>query len=99
MTTGIEDIILDDTSYQLISNDTLPLYTQYDGDLEDFLNSEEGSVWRDTIIPGVKQNYCAVKLMLTDQLNSMYWFNTGDASILEGRMPPRRNTRRERMFA
>ena len=66
--------------------DWLP-YVEYTGSLEDFLSSEEGSFWRDTIIPGIKRNYHTVKLMLSDNVSSMYWFNTGEASILEGRMP------------
>lgn len=62
----------------------LPLYAQYTGALADFL-SGDGRIWAEQVIPAVEQNYSAAKLMLTDSVDSMYWFNTGEASILEGR--------------
>lgn len=49
------------------------------------MNTEAGAVWKDTIIPWTQicQNSAAV--ILTDNLNAIYNFNTGAASILEGR--------------
>lgn len=82
---GVEESVEDGRIYRVLSEDVLPLYTEYTGSVDDFLNSEEGKLWRDTIIPAVEQNYRSVKLMLTDNVDSMYWFNTGEASILEGR--------------
>ncbi len=83
---GAEDNVSEGCQYQTVSDEILPLYTEFTGDLDAFLNSEAGIYWRDTVIPAVEQNYHAVKLMLTDNMNSVYWFNTGEASILQGRL-------------
>lgn len=84
--TGMEECIVDGRRSMVLSEETLPLYTEFTGSVDDFLASEEGNLWRDTIIPAVEQNYHAAKLMLSDNVSSMYWFNTGEASILEGRL-------------
>ena len=84
--TGMEECIVDGRRSMVLSEETLPLYTEFTGSVDDFLASEEGTSWRDTIIPAVEQNYHAAKLMLSDNVSSMYWFNTGEASILEGRL-------------
>lgn len=65
--------------------DALPFYAEYTGDWEDFLNSEDGAVWRDTIIPWTKLNQDSAAVVLTDDLNSIYNFNAGIASIMDGR--------------
>ena len=87
LTTGVDWIFEGDKIRYEISDDVLPLYAEYTGSLEDFLASEEGAVWRDEIIPMTQENYHMMKLILSDNVSSMYWFNTGAASILEGRMP------------
>lgn len=65
--------------------DALPFYAEYTGDWEDFLNSEDGAVWRDTIIPWTKLNQDSAAVVLADDLNSVYNFNAGVASIMDGR--------------
>ena len=65
--------------------DALPFYAEYTGDWEDFLNTEDGAVWRDTIIPWTKLNQDSAAVVLTDDLNSVYNFNAGVASIMDGR--------------
>ena len=64
---------------------TLPFYAEYQGSVEDFLNSEEGRVWKEEIIPMCRRNHESATVILTDNTQSIYAFNTGDASILEGR--------------
>lgn len=63
----------------------LPWYAEYTGTWEDFLNSEEGTIWREEILPLCSLNYCTLTTVLTDQMQSIYIFNTGEASLLEGR--------------
>ena len=63
---------------------SLPFFAEYGGDWRDFLNTSEGQVWRDEIIPMCEINHESATVMLTDRLDSMYLFNVGDASILEG---------------
>ena len=62
-----------------------PYYAEYTGDWRDFLETEEGSVWKEEIIPNFQINHASATVILTDNLYSMYNFNSGDASILEGR--------------
>ena len=61
-----------------------PYWAQYEGDWRDFLETEEGRVWKEEIIPNFETNHASVPVILTDDANSMYFFNSGDASILEG---------------
>ena len=63
----------------------LPFCTEYTGDLTVFLESPEGQIWKDTIIPWTELNQNSATLVLTDNLYSTYNFNTGVASILDGR--------------
>lgn len=83
---GAEEHTQDGVSCLVISENVLPLYVEYTGDLDDFLSSAEGVLWRDTIIPAVKKNYSSARLILSDNVSSIYWFNTGTASILQGRL-------------
>lgn len=62
-----------------------PFYAEYQGSVEDFLNSEEGRVWKEEVIPMCRRNHESATVILTDNTQSIYAFNTGDASILEGR--------------
>lgn len=65
--------------------ETIPFYAEYQGSVEDFLNSEEGRVWKEEIIPMCRRNHESATVILTENTQSIYAFNTGDASILEGR--------------
>lgn len=64
--------------------DSLPFFAEYTGTWQDFLNTPEGQVWRDEVIPMCQTNYESATVMLTDDLQSLYSFNVGDASLLEG---------------
>ncbi len=61
-----------------------PYYSEYTGNWEDFLDTEEGLVWKNEIIPYFEMNHASVPVILTDNVESMYFFNSGDASILDG---------------
>ena len=61
-----------------------PYWAEYEGDWRDFLETEEGRVWKEEIVPNFETNHASVPVILTDDANSMYFFNSGDASILEG---------------
>ena len=62
-----------------------PYYAEYEGDWRDYLETKEGRVWKEEIIPNYEMNHASAAVILTDNLGTMYYFNTGDASILEGR--------------
>lgn len=64
--------------------DCWPYFAEYEGDWRDFLNTEDGSVWKDEIIPYVEKHHTSVPVILADNLYSMYYFNSGDATILDG---------------
>lgn len=67
------------------TTDCWPYYAEYEGEWQTFLASEDGAVWRDEIIPNFELNHASALVILTDNVNSLYLFNTGDASIMEGR--------------
>lgn len=71
--------------YGAMSADQLPIYQEYEGNLEDFLASEKGALWQETWIPMCERNYASVNVLLTDNLYSLLSFNDGTASILDGR--------------
>ena len=71
--------------YRTYCEGSLPFFAEYTGDWQDFLNTDEGKVWKDTIIPLAELNQNSVGVILTDNINSTYNFNTGVASILNGR--------------
>lgn len=75
----------DGVFYERMDEGTLPYCAEYTGTVEEFLNGKDGAVWRDTVLPFCKTNYESANVILTDNLNSILWFNTGDASIFEGR--------------
>ncbi|MBQ2899525.1 MAG: hypothetical protein IJE28_07245 [Oscillospiraceae bacterium] len=64
---------------------TLPWIEEYTGNVEDFLESEEGKIWREEIIPLCEMNHHSATVFLTDNINSVYAFNTGSSFIIEGR--------------
>ena len=90
--TGLKNWILElkkypdsDQKYWCVpEKDCWPYYTEYTGDYIDFLNSEEGLVWKNEIIPYFETNHSSVPVILTDNVASMYYFNSGDATLLEG---------------
>ena len=69
----------------LTSVKTMPWVAEYTGDLGEFWESEAGAYWREEILPICQLNYASATVILTDNLNSMYAFNTGETSLLEGR--------------
>lgn len=71
--------------YGAMSADQLPIYQEYEGNLEDFLASEKGALWQETWIPMCDRNYASANVLLTDNLYSLLSFNDGTASILDGR--------------
>ena len=75
----------DGVYYERMDEGTLPYCAEYSGTVEEFLNSKDGTIWRDTVLPFCKTNYESANVILTDNLNCVLWFNTGDASIFEGR--------------
>ena len=49
------------------------------------LASDEGGIWREEIIPLCKVNQSSATVIVTDNVRSMYAFNTGVAGLIEGR--------------
>lgn len=72
-------------SYHVLDEDSPPFYAEYEGDWRDFLQSEDGKAWREEIIPWCRLNYESASVILTDNIDSLYMFNNGDADVLEGR--------------
>ena len=72
--------------YQVEQEGQLPFYTEYTGDVEDFLVSPEGKVWAEEIIPLTEANHSSATVLRTDRAESIYAFSSGDAYLLEGRM-------------
>ena len=83
----IEHTLPDDplTMYFTVPPDALPFYAEYTGDWQDYLASPAGRVWREEIIPWTQVNQNSAAVVLTDNLYGTYNFNTGAASMLEGR--------------
>lgn len=87
----LDDIVVNeeghtwDGLYSVVPEGSLPFWTEYTGDWRDFLETPEGAVWRDEIIPMCELNHASAPVLLTDRAESLYQFNTGDVSILEGR--------------
>ncbi len=75
----------EDGPYYILTSDSRPFCAEYTGDWRDFLESEEGRVWREEIIPLCQMNYEAVNVILTDDINTMVLFNDGRADLLDGR--------------
>ena len=75
----------DGTPYYYPDEEMLPRWAEYNGSLEDFLASDECMVWREDIIPLCNVNQSSATVILSDNVQSMYIFNTGVAALLEGR--------------
>ena len=71
--------------YYSLPEDSLPFYAEFTGTLEEFLESEEGQVWRDVIIPMAEINQQSATVMLVEDLDYLHAFNSGKAIIVEGR--------------
>lgn len=83
---GLDRLVTEDrVETQVPQEGAFSFYAEYQGSVEDFLNSEEGRVWKEEIIPMCRRNHESATVILTDNTQSIYAFNTGDASILEGR--------------
>lgn len=68
-----------------VPEDGWPLFTEYEGDWRDFLNTEAGKVWRDEIIPNCERNYNSVPVLLTDNIQGLSQFCKEESALLEGR--------------
>lgn len=62
-----------------------PYYAEYEGDWRNHLETEEGRVWKEEIIPNFEKNHSSATVILTNDLNTLYNFNSRAASVLEGR--------------
>ncbi|MBD5083506.1 MAG: hypothetical protein HDT33_00140 [Clostridiales bacterium] len=68
-----------------VPEDSWPLFTEYEGDWRDFLDTEEGRVWRDEIIPNCELNHNSVPVLFTDNVQSLSQFCQEESALLEGR--------------
>ena len=71
--------------YITTPKNSLPFYAEYTGDWNDFLETEQGWVWKEVLIPWANMNQNSAPVLLTDNLSSVYNFNIGEASVLKGR--------------
>lgn len=76
---------IDGQTYCYLKEGSLPFFAEYTGDWRNFLDSAEAKVWREDFLPACQVSHESAPVIFTDNLMSMYWFNTGVASILEGR--------------
>ena len=74
-----------DWCYWTTPENCWPYYAEYEGNWQDFLETEDGRVWKEEIIPNFEINHESAAVILTDNLGTLYSFNSGDATILEGR--------------
>lgn len=71
--------------YRCLDEDSLPFYVEYTGNWRDFLNTQEGEIWGKTLIPLCQINHESAAIVLTDNIESLYQFNTDTASLVEER--------------
>lgn len=72
-------------SYHYLAEGELEWVREYTGTVEEFLAGEDASVWNEQILPICEINQQSSAVVLTDSIQSMYSFNTGDTSLLSGR--------------
>lgn len=70
--------------YYYAPEGTWPHVTEYTGNWQDFLETEDGSVWKEEIIPYYQMNHESAAVILTDDLDGVCYFNTGTATVTEG---------------
>ena len=76
----------DGWNYRLVLPEgSWPLYAEYEGDWRDFLETEEGRVWRDEIIPCYERSHDSAAVLLTDNIQSLSQFCQEESALLEGR--------------
>lgn len=63
----------------------LPWVCEYTGTVAEYLSSDAGTVWREEILPICQINQESAAVILTDSIESMYSFNTGNNELLSGR--------------
>ena len=92
VTSGVQNFVKErlqypdsELCYWTTPEECWPYYAEYEGDWRDYLETEEGRVWKEEIIPNFEMNHASATVILTNNLYSLYNFNAGDASILEGR--------------
>jgi hypothetical protein len=73
------------TAKWAVSAENAPLAAAYTGSVEEFLNSEEGKLWKE-LIAQADRNHQSVKLLATDAVESLVPFCVREDEILEGRM-------------
>jgi len=71
--------------YYTLPKYDLPYYAEITGTVEEFLESEEGAVWRDVIIPMAEMNQQSVNVLLVDDLYHLQAFNANKAEVINGR--------------
>lgn len=72
-------------SYHCTVEGQLPWVCAYSGTVRDLLSGAEHRVWSETILPLCRLNYESAAVLLTDQIQSLYSFNTDGATLLSGR--------------
>lgn len=75
-----------DLKYYCTPENCWPYFTEYEGEWLDFLETEEGRIWKEEIIPNFEMNHTSVPVILSDNINSIYYFNSGVATLLDGTM-------------
>ena len=68
-----------------VPEESWPLYAEYEGDWRDFLETEEGRVWREKIIPCCERSHDSVAVLLTDNIQGLSQFCKEESALLEGR--------------
>jgi hypothetical protein len=66
-------------------DEAYPMAAQFSGSVQDFLNSEEGRVWREELIPAAERNHHCVMLLAVDCAESLAPFCERLAELVAGR--------------
>lgn len=82
---ALENVDRGGQTYRFPAAGQLPWFCAYEGSVTDYLRSDEAAVWSEKIIPLCRLNQESAAVILTDNIESMYSFNTGDTSLLSGR--------------
>jgi len=75
----------DGMPYLYPNQDMLPRWAEYSGSWEEYLATDEGQIWREEILPMCEVNQSSATVILSDNVQSMYAFNSGTAGLLDGR--------------